>query len=175
MLVTLAMETTPKMINESVRDNKESLPTWEPSLGEVPRREGPPPPLALPFDDFSRTGGSESDKETVDSFQQSNEASSVNSAAESTSSSVDDNVPSPRAEFRALARRASSMTIGNIETKEMAAWVSVLDVMECPSSDEYDYDGDDDEARVKNRTSSPEAPRRAPSTSFRCTVAAIVG
>ncbi len=43
----------------------------------------------------------------------------------------DDNVPLPCAKFRAMARHASCMTIGNIEMGEVAVWASVLNFMEC--------------------------------------------
>ncbi len=67
------------------------------------------------------------------------------------------------------------MTIGNIETEEMVTWVSVLNVMECPSYDnKYHYDVNNDEARVENHTPSSEAPRRAPRMSFCCPVTAII-
>ncbi len=100
----------------------------------------------------------------------------ADSSSESSASTTDDDddVPSPRTEFRALARRASRMTIGDIEAGAVAAWVSALDVMECLSSDNDDdeYDHDDD---VELHTTSPEAPLWAPRTSFRRPTAAIVG
>ncbi len=115
-------------------------------------------------------GGSDGDPGAADSSSES---------SASTTDGDDDDVPLPRAEFRALKRRTSRMTIGDIEAGEVAAWISVLDVMECLSSDDdddkHDQNDDDDEARVELRTTSPEVPRRAPRTSFRRATAAIIG
>jgi len=50
-----------------------------------------------------------------------------------------------------MARRASAMTIGDVEIEEVAAWVSVLDIMDHQSSDEEDESDDDASAATMEK------------------------